>query len=53
MINQAVAKRLKVTAGGKVMARKAGKQHLNQHKSSGKLRALSKDFILYPRIVER
>ena len=36
-------KRIKVTAGGKVMVRKAGKQHINEKMSSAKLSALSKE----------
>ncbi len=35
------AKRYKVTAGGKLLRRKAGKGHLLQHKSSSRKRRLS------------
>ena len=40
---KAASKRIKVTAGGKVMVRKAGKQHINEKMSSAKLSALSKE----------
>lgn len=35
------AKRYKITAGGKILRRKAGKGHLLQHKSSSRKRSLS------------
>ena len=35
------AKRYKITAGGKIMRRKAGKGHLLQHKSGSRKRNLS------------
>lgn len=40
---KAASKRIKVTAGGKVMVRRAGKQHINEKLSSSKLAALSKE----------
>ena len=40
---KAASKRIKVTAGGKVMVRRAGKQHINEKLSSSKLSALSKE----------
>ena len=35
------AKRYKITAGGKILRRKAGKGHLLQHKSGSRKRRLS------------
>ncbi len=35
------AKRYKITAGGKILRRKAGKGHLLQHKSQSRKRRLS------------
>ncbi len=35
------AKRYKITAGGKILRRKAGKGHLLQHKSASRKRKLS------------
>ena len=35
------AKRYKITAGGKILRRKAGKGHLLQHKSGSRKRKLS------------
>lgn len=40
---KAAAKRFKVTAKGKVMARRSGKQHINEKMSSGHLRRLGKE----------
>ena len=39
---KAASKRIKVTATGKVMVRKAGKQHINEKMSSAKLNEKSK-----------
>jgi large subunit ribosomal protein L35 len=39
-------KRFKVTGTGKVMHRKAGKSHLNEHKPSTRTRRLSGDAVL-------
>lgn len=41
-------KRFKVTGGGKVMHRKAGKMHLNEHKPSTRTRRLTGDKVLAP-----
>jgi len=41
-------KRFKVTGSGKVTARKAGKRHLNEHKSSRLTRRLAGDKIVAP-----
>ncbi len=40
---KAAAKRYKVTASGKVMCRRPGKQHINEKMSSSKLAALGKE----------
>lgn len=39
-------KRFKVTGSGKLMHRKAGKMHLNEHKSSRRTRRLDGDAVL-------
>lgn len=39
-------KRFKVTGSGKVMHRKAGKMHLNEHKPSTRTRRLDGDAVL-------
>ncbi|OYN89989.1 50S ribosomal protein L35 [Parenemella sanctibonifatiensis] len=39
-------KRFRVTGTGKVMHRKAGKMHLNEHKPSRRTRRLSGDAVL-------
>ena len=39
-------KRFKVTVSGKVTARKAGKRHLNEHKSSRVTRRLTGETVL-------
>ena len=36
--NHAAKKRFKITATGKVLAKRSGKQHINQHMSSKKKR---------------
>jgi large subunit ribosomal protein L35 len=41
-------KRFKITGSGKVMHRKAGKMHLNEHKSSTRTRRLDGDAVLAP-----
>ncbi len=41
-------KRFKITGSGKVMHRKAGKMHLNEHKSSRRTRRLMGDQVLAP-----
>ena len=41
-------KRFKVTGSGKVMHRKAGKMHLNEHKASTRTRRLDGDAVLAP-----
>lgn len=41
---KSVVKRFKITAGGKVMARHAGKRHLLTGKNSKRRRRLGKDF---------
>ncbi|MBK8459313.1 MAG: 50S ribosomal protein L35 [Micropruina sp.] len=41
-------KRFKLTGTGKVMHRKAGKMHLNEHKSSTRTRRLDGDAVLAP-----
>ena len=45
---KSVAKRFKITAGGKVMARHSGMRHLLSGKNSKRRRRLSKDFQLSP-----
>lgn len=40
------SKRFKVTGSGKVMHRRAGKMHLNEHKSSRRTRRLDGDAVL-------
>ena len=40
---KAAAKRFKVTGSGKVLRRKPGKQHINKHKSTTRLKRLSKE----------
>ncbi|MDO5683140.1 MAG: 50S ribosomal protein L35 [Propionibacteriaceae bacterium] len=39
-------KRFRVTGSGKVMHRRAGKMHLNEHKSSRRTRRLDGDAVL-------
>ncbi|WP_425309509.1 50S ribosomal protein L35 [Ammonicoccus fulvus] len=39
-------KRFKVTGSGKVMHRRAGKMHLNEHKSSRRTRRLDGDAVM-------
>lgn len=39
-------KRFRVTGSGKIMRRKAGKMHLNEHKSSRRKRRLDGDAVL-------
>ena len=41
-------KRFKVTGSGKIMHRKAGKMHLNEHKASTRTRRLDGDAVLQP-----
>jgi large subunit ribosomal protein L35 len=41
-------KRFRVTGTGKLMHRKAGKMHLNEHKSSRRTRRLDGDAVLAP-----
>lgn len=41
-------KRFRVTGSGKIMRRKAGKMHLNEHKSSRRTRRLDGDAVLSP-----
>ena len=43
---QAAAKRYRVTGSGKVMARHAGKQHMNEKQTRAKKRELSKEFVV-------
>ncbi len=38
--NHAAKKRFKVTASGKILAKKSGKQHINEHMSSNKKRKI-------------
>lgn len=40
--NKSAAKRYKITGGGKVMVRQAGKQHLNEKMKRAKISQLSK-----------
>jgi large subunit ribosomal protein L35 len=42
------ARRFRITAGGKVMRRRANKNHLLEHKSSQRTRRLSRDQVLAP-----
>ena len=42
------ARRFRITAGGKVMRRRANKNHLLEHKPSQRTRRLSKDVVLAP-----
>jgi large subunit ribosomal protein L35 len=42
------AKRFRITATGKVMRRRANKNHLLEHKPSTRTRRLSKDLTLAP-----
>ena len=42
------ARRFRITAGGKVMRRRANKNHLLEHKSSRRTRRLSDDQALAP-----
>ena len=41
-------KRFRITGSGKVMHRKAGKMHLNEHKASTRTRRLTGDAVLAP-----
>ena len=41
-------KRFRITGSGKVMHRKAGKMHLNEHKPSTRTRLLDGDAVLSP-----
>ena len=41
-------KRFRITGSGKVMHRKAGKMHLNEHKASTRTRRLNGDAVLAP-----
>jgi large subunit ribosomal protein L35 len=41
-------KRFRITGTGKVMHRKAGKMHLNEHKASTRTRRLTGDAVLAP-----
>ena len=41
-------KRFRITGTGKVMHRKAGKMHLNEHKASTRTRRLDGDAVLAP-----
>lgn len=45
---QAAAKRIKVTGSGKFMARRSGKQHMNEKQTRAQKRELSKSFVLEP-----
>ncbi|MGD0926964.1 MAG: 50S ribosomal protein L35 [Streptosporangiaceae bacterium] len=42
------ARRFRITAGGKVMRRRANKNHLLEHKPSKRTRRLGKDVVLAP-----
>jgi large subunit ribosomal protein L35 len=42
------ARRFRLTAGGKVMRRRANKNHLLEHKPSKRTRRLGKDVVLAP-----
>lgn len=44
--HKAMAKRVKVTAGGKFMRRKVALNHLRRHKSPEAVRSMDKDFEL-------
>jgi len=50
---KAVSKRFKITAGGKVLFRGAGRRHLLQGKSSKRRRSLRKAALLGPTDVYR
>ena len=41
-------KRFRVTGSGKIMRRRAGKMHLNEHKSTRRTRRLDPDVVLSP-----
>eukprot|EP00878_Enallax_costatus_P001109 GHUV01001246.1.p1 GENE.GHUV01001246.1~~GHUV01001246.1.p1 ORF type:complete len:110 (+),score=33.00 GHUV01001246.1:165-494(+) len=43
---KAAAKRIKVTGSGKFMARRSGKQHMNEKQTRAQKRELSKSFVL-------
>ena len=43
---KSVTRRVKITGTGKVMHRKAGKMHLNEHKPSTRTRRLDGDAVL-------
>ena len=44
---KSISKRFKVTARGKVLRHRAGRRHLNQHKSSKRRRALGKSAVVH------
>ena len=46
--HKGAARRFKITGTGKVMHRKAGKMHLNEHKPSSQTRRLTGDAELAP-----
>ena len=46
--HKAMAKRVKVTAGGKFLHRKVALNHLRRHKSPEAVRSMDKDFQLKP-----
>mmetsp|Transcript_20533 Transcript_20533/g.36632 ORF Transcript_20533/g.36632 Transcript_20533/m.36632 type:complete len:163 (-) Transcript_20533:44-532(-) len=50
---KAAAKRYKITGSGKVMARRPGKQHLNEKMSRNKKKALSRESALSRSVVKR
>ena len=41
-------KRFRVTGSGKIMRRRAGKMHLNEHKPSTRTRRLDNDVVVSP-----
>ncbi|PZA08975.1 MULTISPECIES: 50S ribosomal protein L35 [unclassified Meiothermus] len=45
--------RVKVTAGGKVIAKRAGKRHLNWHKSGSAIRSKGRSFTFSESEAER
>ncbi|GCE04524.1 50S ribosomal protein L35 [Dictyobacter sp. S3.2.2.5] len=51
--NKAMAKRVKVTAGGKVMRRKIALNHLRRNKSPQAIRSMDKMFELKPADLRR
>ena len=44
--NSAASKRVRVTGSGKLMHRKAGKMHLNEHKPTTRTRPLDGDAVV-------